>query len=539
MQAILNRYLQPILALYDHKVPKCGITAANSCKIAYKMQTLKSYSKTTYTSNLNKICGALSAEKPSKILHEIVQDHGRMFFDMDTTNSRKHVPAVVRYLMEIDTDIKHMALYSGSGKCHLYTNLWTSVEDMRAIAKQIAALGVPIDLMPYSVNHSLRMVNQPKICNNEFDHSAVYKTEDVIFTIIANQVDTIVYNQNEYLEILRYPTDVRGGSASSLSAPLRKHVASLLAKHYGFTSNDVVFTNKEHCDDVQFTKQTAFGCFNCGKISRKQRHNLTAIQKNNLTCDIKCFHGATRTSIKMDGEPAAEQPPRVTNPFPHITINNRHIRDAALDLGEHNSIAIKSHMGTGKTEFITEYLADPANATKSVLMISFRQSFTREMCGRHGIKSYQDIKGGISKNHHPRVCVQVDSLHRIEHDRHSQGYEIVLIDEVESILTQMNSQQIGDQSAVLDVFLNLVKSAGQLVIMDAFLQSSTIYLLEHIRGGKILSYVNGYQPKAGLVNIYQYGPAYRESLLKQIQEKLDAGDNVAVACTELRCARAI
>lgn len=67
-------------------------------------------------------------------------------------------------------------------------------------------------------------------------------------------------------------------------------------------------------------------------------------------------------------------------------------------------------MGTGKTKALIGQL----DSYKYVIAISFRRSFASDLSAKARLTNYMDIPDGdISLNQHPKICVQIDSLHRL------------------------------------------------------------------------------------------------------------------------------
>lgn len=74
--------------------------------------------------------------------------------------------------------------------------------------------------------------------------------------------------------------------------------------------------------------------------------------------------------------------------------------------------------------------------------------------------------------------VQVDSLQRL-----APGHiDLLVLDEVESVMAQLNSSQLRDATAVKLKFMDLCKRSEQLIALDGQLQESTVAMLEKLTG---------------------------------------------------------
>ena len=56
------------------------------------------------------------------------------------------------------------------------------------------------------------------------------------------------------------------------------------------------------------------------------------------------------------------------------------------------------------------------------------------------------------------------------------------MDELQSIISQLNSTQLKDKSGVNNRFIELIKSANKVVALDANLHESTMDLINELRG---------------------------------------------------------
>ena len=68
-----------------------------------------------------------------------------------------------------------------------------------------------------------------------------------------------------------------------------------------------------------------------------------------------------------------------------------------------------------------------------IVVISFRRTFADEFSKKMGFTNYQALGGkDIKLSENPRICIQYESLHKLEIDCE---INLVVCDEIESILS--------------------------------------------------------------------------------------------------------
>lgn len=138
-------------------------------------------------------------------------------------------------------------------------------------------------------------------------------------------------------------------------------------------------------------------------------------------------------------------------------------------------LLIKSHMGTGKTELVCDYL-DKFKPSR-ILWISTRQTYSHninERLKKYGFVNYLDDKENwIYK---PKVIVQLESLTKLEKAYKIRSYDLVVLDEIESILYHFDSDTIALKSSqTFDLMYMLCKFLNtKIICMDADLGLRTI-----------------------------------------------------------------
>lgn len=138
-------------------------------------------------------------------------------------------------------------------------------------------------------------------------------------------------------------------------------------------------------------------------------------------------------------------------------------------------LLIKSQMGTGKSELICNYLDE--FKPRRVLWISVRQTYAtniKERFSKYGFVNYLDDKDNFMfKN---KIIVQLESLSQLEKNFKILPYDLIVLDEIESILYHFDSSTIAHKSSsTFDLLHMLCKSTKTKIIgLDADLNLRTL-----------------------------------------------------------------
>lgn len=181
------------------------------------------------------------------------------------------------------------------------------------------------------------------------------------------------------------------------------------------------------------------------------------------------------------------------------TINARYLPADIFDKHLSKSgpliLCAKSHLGTGKTTAIKTHIK--ANKNLRVLYVAPRVAFAQQIYGdlkEFGYVFYTDLRKNINLCKDKLVC-QLESLHRVQY----QDYDIIVLDEVESVLKQLTSTETNKKmTTTYKVFQQLIKNTPKILLLDAFLTEHSISTIQTIKDGDIptrtVSIVNNFQP---------------------------------------------
>ena len=196
----------------------------------------------------------------------------------------------------------------------------------------------------------------------------------------------------------------------------------------------------------------------------------------------------------------------VMKPSQSTVIHQRYLGNLSFE--DNDTMMILSHLGTGKTVAITNLIR--AENLSRILIVSPRKSYTQSQLGVFSsdvtllppLESYMDHSGSLS--HLPYLIVQVESLHRI--GDWFQPYDLVILDESESILHQLHSVMTnGDNLINNHQVLELVmRTAKRVILADAFMTDRTFHFVRELR-----------DPSTTILIENTYQPYSREAILLQ------------------------
>jgi nucleoside-triphosphatase THEP1 len=153
------------------------------------------------------------------------------------------------------------------------------------------------------------------------------------------------------------------------------------------------------------------------------------------------------------------------------------------------SLNIKSPYGTGKTQLLKKIISD-YNPQK-VLWLSYRITLTNDILfnfTKLGFKSYQD--GDYNTD---RLIIQLESLVKLENNNDLfidelesivPSYDLIVIDEIESILNHFSSDTFNGKSRIIFEYLeNIIKASNKVISLDGDLNNRSYQFLQTLGDG--------------------------------------------------------
>lgn len=139
-------------------------------------------------------------------------------------------------------------------------------------------------------------------------------------------------------------------------------------------------------------------------------------------------------------------------------------------------------MGGGKTAQTTRYLRDKKFCWIAPNKALAHNTYTR-LCDEHvKVTHYlefttKDKRAGILAEQDSTIIV-ANSLHYL----FKKTYPIIVIDEIETLLQKWFGSFMQNKKENWEVFLNILRNADQVILLDAFISNQTVNLIKQISG---------------------------------------------------------
>ncbi|AAQ73737.1 ICP9 [Psittacid alphaherpesvirus 1] len=154
-------------------------------------------------------------------------------------------------------------------------------------------------------------------------------------------------------------------------------------------------------------------------------------------------------------------------------------------------LVARAPMGSGKTTALIDWLtAFLDSEDKSAVIVSCRRSFTNSLSRRFqrdgltGFTTYLDSDQYVlTEAAHRRLLVQLESLQRIS-DSLLDRYDVLVVDEVMSIVAQFFSPTMRRLRLVDSMFTSLLRRCRHVIAMDATVNATLVELLAELRGAE-------------------------------------------------------
>ena len=332
--------------------------------------------------------------------------------------------------------------------------------------------------------------------------------EDYIIQNVKNEVKltehTIQKNEesnsetiNEYIKLVKKSSDI--------------------FNHMLYSSDSVINKNIT----IRFSRTKTTNCSLCNKCHNDNSTPYLKIYPASNKIFWGCFNDKTK-KLKficlIDPTKVAVKPPNVRKTFVgSILCNNKYCSDIpefmnSIKDATHKTIALKSNMGTGKT-----YAAAQAINTNTknlrVGVISFRVSLAKKY--EEDFKNFTSYKSKTERNiTEPQWICQLDSLYRVQ----KKQIDRLFIDEVSQARKHLTSSTFMKNTNYMDNRASLkfmIKTAKQVIIMDANLTDADVKWIESMRSGDKLTIINSHIPTKRVINMIN-----DEAIIRSVNENL-------------------
>jgi hypothetical protein len=208
----------------------------------------------------------------------------------------------------------------------------------------------------------------------------------------------------------------------------------------------------------------------------------------------------------------------------NVTKVNERYLNAELKAGVN---IIKSIQGSGKTFGAIKFVK--SHPDLSVLYLAHLIVLCKQAANKFEIESYDDpkLKGKIHDIDRLAMCL--NSLVKLIKDGKIKPFDVLIIDEIEQLLSrlvQTGAGAVEDKVGVFDCLKYLIKSAKTLVCLDADVSKTTLDFIEAIRPNEAFNItVNDYQHKGKKLFIYEN----EADVLKLVQDAVNCNAPVLFA----------
>ena len=145
-------------------------------------------------------------------------------------------------------------------------------------------------------------------------------------------------------------------------------------------------------------------------------------------------------------------------------------------------LAIRSPYNTGKTRIISKIIEE--FGFKRILFISYRQTLTNELQGSF---KHLNVDSYLDKNYDSdRLICQIESLYKIlpdyqfiDEDLLIPSYDLVIIDEIESVLNHFRSSTIENKEKTFDLMKDIIYNSNKVLALDGDFYNRSYHFLKY------------------------------------------------------------
>lgn len=205
------------------------------------------------------------------------------------------------------------------------------------------------------------------------------------------------------------------------------------------------------------------------------------------------------------------------------------------------SLNIKSPYDTGKTQLIKRIIKK--YEPKRVLWLSYRKTLTSDILGNFGeecgFKDYQEKDAIISD----RLIIQLESINKLkpnlmflDDEFEIPSYDLVIIDEIESILQQFSSGETfkGESKNSFEFIDAIIKNSNKLITLDGDLSFRGFNYIN--RYGSSINLINNHKKNLKKFYITQDDNKFNESIFEALanNEKIVIVSQTASFCEKIK-----
>lgn len=252
-------------------------------------------------------------------------------------------------------------------------------------------------------------------------------------------------------------------------------------------------------NSINFDRMYPTHCIICNEIHHKD--NSLIVQYDDMTGNIYeyCRQGKkNRYVCNLLGKPSKpidlKTKIKIVNNFDKIEDSNKTVysENKMRDYELVDTLVVHAQMKLGKTKQLHKYIQDHFTDDSTICFVTFRQTFSHHIYRQFDtFELYSNIKSNlIDHKRYKRLIIQVESLYRI---KLIESIDLLILDEVESIIQQLSSGLHKHFNASFAIFLWLLQTAKRVVCMDANISNRTYNILTRFRSKPIHYHYNTWQ----------------------------------------------
>jgi len=186
-------------------------------------------------------------------------------------------------------------------------------------------------------------------------------------------------------------------------------------------------------------------------------------------------------------------------------------------------LCLKSAYGTGKTWMLKDIIKNNDEKYGTILFITHRQTLTYNIEGN--FKDFDFVSYMDGDFEEDRLICQIESIHKIgsynmfNNEVFIPTYDLIILDEVESLLNQFSSTTLHEKFKTFQYFDTLIKNAKKVIALDGDFDNRSYDYLKTIveKDFKVLN--NKYIPDKKQYFLTQNEDKFKEAIMQDYRAK--------------------
>jgi len=250
-----------------------------------------------------------------------------------------------------------------------------------------------------------------------------------------------------------------------------------------------------------------------------ENDNAYLICNENKSIYFHCRRCATSININNIQKNIIDE-----NIIERTQFNNKNIQELTYtqvqpyNFNNANTLFIKADMGMGKTYQINKLLQN--NTYQKVLFITNRRTLAYKISKDCNISHYKE--DNFNKN---KCVIQLESIFKLDA---TTSYDIIVLDELRSLLQQLNSVYTlkSNIKYIQDIFKSLLRNCDKCICLDADLNQDCVDIIKELKSDYyIYNYIHAKHENT-IQNIYENKVYWLSTLNKY----LNKNKQIVIAC---------